>query len=239
MTSLNIGRLFFYQKCYIFVFCMKHKILYNFASRSRPEKLIACLENITKFSRHSHYQIIVTADIDDDTMTNPAIRDKVISFPNTKILYGTSTGKINAINKNVPLANPDWTILCNHSDDMWFIKEGFDLDIIEAFENYNGLVHFPDQKAGEALITYAMMHRDYYELDHYVYHPAFVSVYADNYQHEVAKKRGKYKFVNKQILEHRHPIWGYGVADDLLKKTEDPVTYNADHVTFSKLIKTL
>lgn len=215
---------------------MQHKILYNFPSRERPQKVLTCLENITTLAKHPYYQIIVTADLNDDSMCNDAMRDSIQSFPNTKVLYGTSQGKVDAINKNVGVAEPDWTILCNHSDDMVFIKEGFDLDIVEAFQDFNGLVHFPDQVAKDQLITYSMMHRDYYNQDGFIYHPDFQSVYCDNFQHNVAKARGKYKFVDKKILEHRHAIWGFGVADELLKKTEAPAVYQKDKETFQRLI---
>lgn len=215
---------------------MQHKILYNFPSRERPDKVIACLENITTLARHDNYQILVAADLNDSTMLNDSMKDRIQSYPNTKVLYGVSTGKVNAINRDVGLAEPDWTILCNHSDDMYFIKEGFDLDIIEGFEGFNGLLHFPDQVAKEALITYAIMHRDYYNLDWFIYHPDFISVYCDNHQHQIAKLRNKYKFVNKQILEHRHATWGFGVADDLLKRTEDPINYQKDKETFHRLM---
>jgi hypothetical protein len=121
---------------------------------------------------------------------------------------------------------------------MWFVKEGFDLDILEAFKDFKGLVHFPDQVAGSRLITYAMMHKDYYDLDGWIYHPLFNSVYADNFQQDLAKKRGLYKFVDKPILQHRHSIWGYGEPDALLRKTENPENYQKDKQIYLSLKKT-
>lgn len=207
---------------------MKHKILYNFATRSRPAKAIACLDNITSMARHSDYEIIVTADFDDPSMFNDDIKDKVQSFPNTKILYGISTGKVNAINKNVGLAEQDWTILCNHSDDMHFIKEGFDLDIIEGFKGFNGLLHFSDGFVNERLCTYAIMSRDYYDSFGYIYFGGYMSVFCDNEQHEVAKILNAYKYADKRILEHRHFVHGFGQKDALLEITEDKVNYQTD-----------
>lgn len=210
------------------------KILYNFATRERPEKAINCIENIISMSRHDDFLILIIADMDDDSMFNQEMVDRINSYPKVKLSFGTSTGKINAINRDVFMAG-DFDILCNHSDDMHFIKEGFDLDILESFENYKGLCHFPDQIAGDKLITYAMMHSDYYNLDVYIYNPLFMSVYADNYQQDVAKKRNLYKFVDKKILEHRHSIWGYGEPDELLKRTENPIMYAQDKVTYERL----
>lgn len=213
------------------------KILYNFASRSRPHKLIACLGNIFSLARHNIFEIVVTLDEDDVTVNNEAIKNMVEGFgEKVNPIFGVSKNKVDAINKNVT-ASKDWDILCNHSDDMWFIKEGFDLDIIEAFKGYSGLVHFPDQKAKKALITYAMMSRDYYERFGYIYHPDFVSVYCDHEQQDVAKRLNKYKFVNKNILEHRHAIWGYGERDELLNKTQNPIIYAKDKQTYQRRMK--
>lgn len=216
---------------------MSKKILYNFPCRFRKDKLFAAIENILSMSRHDNFLIQLTLDIDDNVLNTPKVKHDIDSYGNkVKAYYGFSTSKINAVNKNVSLC-PDADIICTHSDDMWFIKEGFDLDILEAFEGYSGLVHFPDQIAKEKLITYAMMSKDYYDLDGFVYNPAFLSVYADNWQQDVAKQRGKYKFVDKQILEHRHFIWGYGVMDELSKLTENPVTYAEDKATYEALKK--
>lgn len=210
------------------------KILYSLASRSRPEKLIACIENIISMSRHDNYVILLTLDVDDATVANIEFNDKLKSYGDKiKPVYGFSENKISAINKNIWMVS-DWDILCNHSDDMAWIKEGFDLDVLEAFENFSGIVHFPDQ-IQKQLITYAMMSKDYYEQDGFIYHPEFISVYADNLQQDLAKKRGAYKFVDEPILEHRHVIWGYGQADDLLRSTENPIVYKKDQETYFKL----
>jgi hypothetical protein len=47
---------------------------------------------------------------------------------------------------------------------------------------------------------------------------------------EVAKRLGRYKFVNEKILEHRHYINGMGVKDMQYRKTE--ATYHLDKRTF-------
>lgn len=210
------------------------RITYNFASRERPDKFFACLDNITSLSRHDDYEIIATLDVDDLSMCNPEVRDKISTYPKVTAYFGISKSKIDAINKNLSFATGQ--IICNHSDDMHFIKEGYDLDILDAFKDFNGLVHFPDQQAGKRLITYAMMHKEYLEIDGWIYNPEFDSVYADNFQQDLAKRRDKYKFVEKKILEHRHAIWGYGKPDSLLKKTENPIVYQKDRDTYRRLI---
>lgn len=213
------------------------RITYNFASRERPDKFFACLDNITSLAKHDDYEIIATLDVDDLSMCNSAVRDRIATYHNVKAYYGISKNKIDAINKNISFATGQ--IICNHSDDMVFIKEGFDLDILEAFDDFKGLVHFPDQRVGAKLITYAMMHKEYMDIDGWIYNPHFDSVYADNYQQELSKRRKKYKFVSKRILEHRHNLWGYGKRDALLQKTENPLVYKKDRETYHRLLKEL
>lgn len=211
------------------------RITYNFASRERPDKFFACLDNITTMARHDDYEIIATLDVDDLLMCNSEVRDRIAQYPKAKAYYGISKNKIDAINKNISFATGQ--IICNHSDDMVFIKEGFDLDILEAFDDFKGLVHFPDQRVGAKLITYAMMHKEYLDIDGCIYFSEFDSVYADNFQQILAKRREKYKFVAKRILEHRHSMWGYGPPDSLLKKTENPIVYKKDRATYHRLLK--
>jgi hypothetical protein len=213
------------------------KLTYNFACRERPEKLLSCLENITSLARHDDYEIICTLDVDDSTICNPEIRDRMAQYPKVKAYFGISKNKIDAINKNICFATGD--IILNHSDDMIFIKDGYDLDILEAFKDFKGLVHFPDQRTGRRLITYAMMHREYLDIDGWIFNPEFDSVYADNFQQDLAKRRNKYKFVDKKILEHHHSMWGYGKPDALLQKTEHPMVYKKDRATYHRLLKEL
>lgn len=210
------------------------KILYKFASRERPDKFFACLDNIIENTRHDNYVILCSLDLDDTTMFNNEVIERLNKYSQVVYKFGTSKNKIDAINRDIELI-PEWDILCNHSDDMVFIKEGFDLDILAAFEGFDGLVHFPDQQQ-KVLCTYAMLSRKYYDLDGYIYHPDFKSVFADNYQQYMAKKRFQYRLIDKPILEHRHFAWGYGEKDALLIKTENKETYHQDSLTYQKMI---
>lgn len=211
-------------------------ILYKFPSRERPQKFFAALSNIIELSRHPNFKIICTCDTDDPSMNNEEVLNQLALYGDrVQVFFGDSKTKVEAINADIDKSG-DWDILCLHSDDMVFIKPGFDLDIIDAFENYEGLVHFPDQ-VQKRLITYAMMSRSYYDQDGYIYSPQFASVFCDNYQQDIAQRRGQYKLVDKQILEHRHFAWGFGEKDALLMRTEDKDTYHKDAQTYYRLIQ--
>jgi hypothetical protein len=210
------------------------RILYKFPSRQRPYKFFAAIDNIISMSRHDDYQILCTLDIDDATMTTPAVRDKLATYEKVKPYWGFSGSKIASLNRDIPLADP-FDIICVHSDDMVFLKEGFDLDILDGFaDGFRGLLHFPDGHADSRLITYPIMHVDYYKRFNYIYHPSYFSVFGDNEQHEVAVKLGQYKFVDKKILDHAHPIWGKAEFDNLYRKNEEPTQYARDGETYRK-----
>lgn len=209
------------------------KILYKFPSRSRPAKLFACLDNIQRLSTHDNYQIAITADLDDASMMNPEVRDNINAYKNVELLYGTSLNKVDAINRDLPFYT-DWDILINMSDDMQFIQHGFDSTIVNDFTTHglDTLMHYPDQAAGKALITMAIMGREYFNRDGYIYNPEYKSLFCDNEQHMVAQLRGCYQFKRTRLFNHMHPAWGLAPVDDLMRHTES--FYAEDKATFER-----
>jgi hypothetical protein len=206
------------------------KILYKFATRSRPDKFYACIENIKALATYPDYHILVTADVDDTSMHDAAL--KFHGGKNVTVYYGTSLNKIDAINRDMGLA-PDWDILINMSDDMFFIQPGFDSIIVQDFERYglDTLLHYPDQAAGSALITMAIMGRKYYDRFGYIYNPEYKSLFCDNEQQEVAKLLGRYVFVKRRLFDHNHPAWGRCATDAQYIKTES--FFYEDQATFN------
>lgn len=212
------------------------KLLFNFATRSRPEKCLAGLDNITQLIKTDNYEIIVTADLDDPTMCNDEIRDKINAYPNTKVYYGISTGKINAINKNISLADEGWQILINYSDDMVFLVKDFD-DIIcqDMPADLDCFIHYPDGNHNtDILSTMSIVGRTYFERTNYIYHPDYFSVYSDQEETEKARLLGKHKFVNRQIFEHLHPVFKKADWDEQYIATENPEQYAKDRDTYFK-----
>lgn len=207
------------------------KILYKFPSRSRPHKLFKALDNMHAMMMHNDYEIQITADVDDASMV--AIKDQVEAYKNTFITYGISTGKIDAINRDMPLFT-DWDILINMSDDMEFIQHGFDLTIIRDYQQTSGdiLMHYPDQKAWFAMITMAIMDHKYYNRDGYIYNPVYKSLFCDNEQMEVAKMRGRYKYIKKRLFNHNNPMHGLAEKDALHLITL--ADHKQDKATFEK-----
>lgn len=209
------------------------RILYKFASRSRPDRLFKCLDNMQTMMLHDDYAIEITADWNDEAMFKRYIADKTLDYKNTVIRYCTSENKVGAINRDMRLFT-DWDILINMSDDMEFISHGFDVQILQDYATLplgDVLMHYPDQAAGAALITMAIMDKKYYDRFGYIYNPEYKSLFCDNEQQEVAKLLGRYKFFKRRLFNHNHPAWGLQQQDALGVHTEsfwkeDEATYN-------------
>lgn len=201
---------------------MKPIILLNFASRSRPDKFFKTIDNIIKnVSDLNSIKIVATIDDDDRAMNTADCLNKldVLSKSiNFEVCWGKSLNKIDAINRGVP--KDGWDILVNVSDDMEFIKYGFDEVLRNEFNgNFDLCLHYPDGNTKE-IITMSILGKHYYDRFNYVYHPDYVSLWADNEQTEVAKILGKYRYCDVQIFSHNHPAFGKAPTDQQYIHTE-------------------
>jgi len=201
------------------------KILYKFASRSRPEKFIKCIENISINQNHEDYLIFATLDTDDLSMNNEDMIEKMKLYPKLYVTWGKSDNKIHAINRDMELA-PDFDILINMSDDMLFVEKGYDKIIIEDmlanFPDLDGVLHYNDGNQFDNVMTMTIYGKPYYDRFKYIYHPSYISLFADNEQTSVAKQLVKYKYMgdDKIIFKHFHPAWGLSGMDSQYEKTE-------------------
>lgn len=204
------------------------KILYKLTSRSRPERCMNAIASIVgNSSTDKEYMILLSCDIDDESMKNfdyPFYTDGRLV-----IKKGLSKNKIDAINRDVSDIDWDWDVLVNVSDDM-IIEKGFDSVVRNAFENSLDLfLHLPDGYANERLASMSIMGRDYYNRFGYIYHPSYESVYCDNEAMDVAKSLNKYVYVNEHVFKHIHPAnVGSHLMDEQYKKTESAEVHARD-----------
>jgi len=206
------------------------RILFKFATRSRPTLFKRAMESIISNCESDNYVILVSIDKDDKSM------DVEFDYENTMIVCKSSESKIHAINRDFEFVS-DWDILVNMSDDMVFTKKGFDNIIRQEFwatvktMNLDWCLHFPDGNRKD-LITMAVMGREYYDRFGYVYHPDYKSLYCDDEMTAVAKQLCKYKYVDEQIVQHLHPAYGKAKFDKQYQHTE---SFNiVDRQTFER-----
>lgn len=201
-------------------------ICFNFASRSRPKKFFDCLDNIRQFTSDKDYFVLAKLDDNDREIEN--YKARLNDYPEVTPVFGISKSKVHAINRG--LEGVKFDILCNHSDDMFFIKKGFDI-LIKEYCTEDSFVHFPDQVV-TIISTYSIMDWVYFNRFKYVYNPAYRNLWCDNEATDVAKILGKYKFINEKIIEHRHPQYRLSERDMQYRKTE--ATYWAEKIVYER-----
>ena len=188
------------------------KIIFNYASRSRPQLFRRGVDSIVE-NANGNYEIYAIVDESDYQLD-------FYNFANCVPVIGKSLSKVDAINRiNKYINTIDYDIIVNMSDDMVFTKKGFDDIIRKSFDNLDQCLHFPDGNRSD-LITMSIIGRKFFERFNYIYNPAYISLYCDNEQTEVAQKLGCYKFVNEQIFEHLHPAYNKAHFDHQYKYTE-------------------
>ena len=203
------------------------RILFKFTTRSRPHLFSRGMKSIFDNVSSDNFHILVSADIDDASM----LKHDYMEHPKVTTIWGHSTGKINAINRDVKEFIGGWDILVNMSDDMVFTAVGFDNIIRVAFDNLGQCLHFPDGNTTE-IITLSILGKDFYNRFGYIYNPEYCSLWCDNEQTDVAKVIGAYKFIDRQIFEHRHPAVGKAQMDVQYYHTES--FYQSDKNTYQR-----
>lgn len=216
---------------------MSLKILFKFASRSRPEKFFRCLDNIHANTKSDNFQVLATLDTDDETMNNESVHEKLKSYPNVIAIYGESKSKIHAINRDLDYIQ-DWDILINTSDDMWFTEFGFDIeiknDMLKHFPDLDGVLHYNDGNQKDNVMTMSIIGRKYFDRFKYIYHPSYISLWSDVEAMEVARGLNKIVYMgdDKILFRHMHPAWGLTNWDEQYKKTESSEYWETDAATY-------
>ena len=220
----------------------KYFILYKFATRSRPDKFISGIENIVNLSSDkNNFKILVSADIDDATMYNKDVLNRIYNHIKSglvEIHYGNSKSKIDAINRDMDKAG-EWDILVNFSDDMQFIKNGFDETIRNDFKinfpDLSGNLHYNDGFQKDRISTMSIFGKGWYDRFKYIYHPDYKSLFCDEEYTYVARKLNKMVYIQDIIFNHNHPANVGGMVDEQLRKTES--FWDEDRNTFERRSK--
>lgn len=102
--------------------------------------------------------------------------------------------------------------ICMHAgDDLVFKTTGWDLAVLEAFEEVPDkilFVHGDDGSPnGKTFGTHGFIHRNWVEAVGYFVPPYFSSDYNDTWLNSVAHQIGRYRYIDI-YYEHMHPAWG-------------------------------
>ena len=209
-------------------------LLIKFPTRQRPDKFFSVLDRYYDYIEDlDNVKFVVSCDTDDMTMNNKKVIDKLSSYKNLTFYFGSNKSKIEAINADMGMDNK-WGVCLLASDDMIPQIKGFDNiirnEMKKNFKDTDGVLWFPDGIQGE-LNTLCILGKKYYDRFNYIYNPSYISLWCDNEFHVVANMLNKQILVDKCIIKHEHPVWGFGVSDELLKKND---TYNQDKIIFDR-----
>jgi hypothetical protein len=193
------------------------KLLIKFPTRGRKEKFFEVFkqyQNLCEDLNNTYF--LVTLDNDDEDMKLSEVEEMFNTFKNVKVIYGDSTSKIHAVNRDIEMIN-DWDIVLLASDDMTPKVKGYD-NIIrnkmkEFYPDTDGILWFNDGHQGNSLNTLCILGKKYYDRFGYIYYPEYKSVWSDNEFMSVGNILGKQTYFDEVIIEHEHPDWGYGNRD--------------------------
>jgi hypothetical protein len=173
-------------------------------TRQRPEKALAALEEY-RYKSVLRVDIEVVLDEDDASMQEPYVL-RALKELDCHIFVDKHRSKVEACNSG---AFSEWDILVLASDDMMPVRGGYDTVIaakmLEHFPLYDGALAFHDG-AQNALMTLPVLGRRLWEQFHgYVYEPVYSSFFCDTEQTELLRAMGRLVFIDRTIVEHRHP----------------------------------
>ena len=199
-----------------------YKLLIKFPTRSRPEKFFNILDEYYKLLKNPNYEFVVSCDIDDLSMNNDAVKNKLDSYINLKYYFDDNKSKIQAVNNN--LSDKIFDIVLLASDDMLPIVEGYD-EIIrqkmeENFPDTDGVLWFNDGFQGQNLNTLSILGKKYYDRFDYLYHPEYRSLYPDTEFTIVSQQLKKAKYFDEIIIKH--------IQYSIVKETPDELYLRND-----------
>jgi len=199
-------------------------ILVKFPTRARPAKFFSTLAKYRELESGKHRVLyVVTCDIDDPTMNNPAVQAKFTAMDRLQVRYGRSTTKIEAVNADMDLGGPDWQILFLASDDMIPTKSWDDIVACE-MEGHDAVWFYDGRATG--CCTLSVMSRKKYLEQGYIYHPEYASLFCDNEWTETAHP----KFVPQVVVRHEWP--GPKERDDLMYRNN--ALWNRDKAVYER-----
>lgn len=203
------------------------RFLLKYPTRSRPELWAETLDAWNSQASGNHeLRWLCSIDADDSTMTTQAAPAGV------QMITGEPGGKVHAVNRDMEHAG-EWDVLVVVSDDMRPLAAGWDERIAEHMTTLDCGLHFPDGRQRH-LCTLSIMGRPIYERLGYIYHPAFKSVYCDNFYQDVLSAWGRLKFVDERVFAHQ---WKQGNNDALMARNESRKLYIEDETTYYRLKK--
>lgn len=198
-------------------------LLIKLPSRERRVRFFDVLNKAQKNRELESTRFLITLDSNDGHMNNSEVRNTLGMWGNVQFEYGVSNNKIHAVNRDMEKA-PEFDVLLLLSDDMMPEKKGYDKIICDLFEKQfpdtDGVLWMNDGFVGTRLNTSVCVGRKWFERFGYLYHPSYISLFADNELTDVSLMLNKFHYVHEVLVRHIHPMNVGGAQDNLYRKND-------------------
>jgi hypothetical protein len=206
----------------------KYKLLIKFPTRGRKEIFFDVLDKYYNLLDDIDNTVfVITCDNDDLNMNNDEVINKLSGYKNLFLYFGDAKTKIEAVNLDIDKHN-DYDIILLASDDMIPQIKGYDTIIRNHMKQFypdtDGVLWYFDGYRKD-LNTLTILGKKYYQRFNYIYHPDYVSFYADNEFMIVAKNLNRQMYIDTCIIKHFHP----DITNDVHNEYDD--TYKKNNVS--------
>ncbi len=200
------------------------RFMIKFPTRGRFEQFFTTLDlYYSHLSNKYPYHFVISCDSDDPVMNSPEAIAKLLTYPNLSFYFGKSKSKIEACNADLD-KHMDFDVLILASDDMIPRVVGYDDFIayfmLGLFPDYDGVLQFDDGFQHEAVNTFPIMGKKYFDRFGHIYDPSYKSLFCDNEMTEVSRMLNKCIYIDKVLIEHVNPWTGKVQADQLFLHNE-------------------
>lgn len=200
-------------------------LLIKIPTRSRPVQFFKILDVYYKYlSNTIPYSFLISCDLDDKSMNNSDVINKLKKYPNLFYYFGKSSTKIEAYNRDMD-KHLNFDILLVTSDDAVPSMKGYDKIIVDLmvknFPDFDGVINFNDGYVKRVTNTLPIIGKKFYDRFNYIYYPKYKSVCCDHELTLVSRILGKECYSDTTIIKHNHPIYDQKVKYDQLYQRND------------------
>lgn len=210
-------------------------ILVKFPTRGRPNKFFQTLDlYYSKAQSADSLVFLVSCDLDDKTMNNSSVLNKLSWYKNLFCFWGRSSSKVEAINRDIgEFKSVDFDIILSAADDMIPQVQGYDQiireEMVAHFPDTDGCLWFNDGYWGRSINTLAILGKRYYQRFRYIYNPIYKSECCDLEYAQVAQKLSRIHYDDRVIIRQER------IHDALSRKNGKKV--RLDNLIYERRLK--
>lgn len=185
---------------------MKFSIIHP--SRSRPDKSAKTIDTWILYA-DGDPEVILSLD-EDDPLRN-AYRTAY-----TEMIVLNNKSSVEAINNAAKIAKGEILIVVSDDTDCF---PGWDTAILKEVQGKTDWILKTQDGIQKWIITFPVIHRDYYNRFGYIYHPSYKHLFCDTELTCVADITGR-KITSNLLFPHNHYSIGKSQIDDVYRKND-------------------